>query len=1032
MANINISCIAIIGKQASNNPLYIKNFNPSHADLKYHYIAHTSCDVMEERAAMKAQDMYLGALFSMEDLSVYGYMTNTKIKFITVLTVPDVIIKDLDMKNVFRRIHVAYTNLTCNPFYEIDSQKMIKSKQFDSEIEAIGRGRALEGGNRNSVPANASSVLTPSQEHYLKKYLFGVLIKNELEILQRDPHQALPNLGGPFDPKDEHADSTTPFLRYLFESIVVPFPFLTSNNGELWPKLQLFMDEWAKIDDGGNGVEREEMLRRNRLKNKCEKTMVLMYSMSVKTVQQRAQEKEEELRKEKGLEGSLGGLQLSSTDAPTPPVSVTGPLTIIHGFRINVAGIRVVREKRHVREHEHAIFLVSSTFPDGMEYVVARRYTQFRQLYVSLREEFPQYEFPLPPASLSSKSGSSGVKAAREKDRVSLRGYLHNLAKISPDVVNSVFFVNFLTKDPATLTADETKDFKVRAALDESRKEQQAKFDKEVAKKVEELDKQLKQVKAELLQPNGVTRLFAAFREHEKVEDLPPLYQATFEWGCMDFASTLYHVFTASDDATLNFMQLKRTQMLMPYRAMWGILKVSNPVAIMKGIMDLFLAQPFGSRSLIQRIISVNIQEEITEYKKDVTQLEASINDPGLCEKIRNYVYAPKAVVEKIFSNVDLYDITDVNLVMDVLKSDQIQPLLQAGQIQRVFDAYQQLEMDDARKIRLAREQQAFANGEGDLSDQSDDESNGADTTSSSEAPRIFHSSKKGHIKANAISQMNLIRLLQQLLVTQLRIRDKERMMDLVFQGVTGEIFKELVSIFYQPLVQVYKAANVADSLMDVKDFVDELVKIVEQADVTDDGQSGKTPISTLYLNLVKKHLPSFYRFVHSVHKQNDGLFHDLLEWIESILTFLRTGYARTRINYKTEEEIRAAVDLDEFVKTNVDKSQWEALQKEAESLREYFVLVKDRKREEVRRMAGLDRGSSPTQSAREREVIANELRGMGMREEYVDELEMINYHNHEDEAEGALKVPQVPVIDNLKSPFVKVMDKTLFQSARE
>jgi hypothetical protein len=53
-----------------------------------------------EIAAMKAQDMYLGVLFSMEDLSVYGYMTNTKIKFITVLTVHDVIIKDLDMKNV--------------------------------------------------------------------------------------------------------------------------------------------------------------------------------------------------------------------------------------------------------------------------------------------------------------------------------------------------------------------------------------------------------------------------------------------------------------------------------------------------------------------------------------------------------------------------------------------------------------------------------------------------------------------------------------------------------------------------------------------------------------------------------------------------------------------------------------------------------------------------------------------------------------------------------------------------------------------
>jgi len=90
---------------------------------------------------------------------------------------------------------------------------------------------------------------------------------------------------------------------------------------------------------------------------------------------------------------------------------------------------------------------------------------------------------------------------------------------------------------------------------------------------------------------------------------------------------------------------------------------------------------------------------------------------------------------------------------------------------------------------------------------------------------------------------MNLIRQLQQLLVTHLRIRDKERMMGLVFQGVTGEIFKELISIFYQPLVQVYKSANVADSLMDVKDFVDELIKIVEQVDVNDGKERRRTNV---------------------------------------------------------------------------------------------------------------------------------------------------------------------------------------------
>ncbi|KAI1321491.1 hypothetical protein EDD11_005182 [Mortierella claussenii] len=903
-----------------------------------------------------------------------------------------------------------------------------------------------------------TSLLTVSQEHYLKKYLFGALIKNELERLQKEPYQTLPNLGGPFDREDQHAHSTTPFLRYLFESIVVPFPFLTSSKGELWPKLQLFMEEWAKLD-AGNGVEKEEMVRRRRLKNKGERTMVLMYSMSVKTVEQRAQEqKDAQLRKEQGLEDSIAQLQLSSDAASQLPAAdaTTGPSMLIHGTRINVAGIRVIKEKRHVREHEHAEFLISSMLADGKEYVVARRHGRFRRLYVSLREEFPQYEFSLPPVKFAAKSGSAGVKIAREKDRISLRGYLHNLAKTSPEVVNSPIFVAFLTKDPVSLTEDESKDIHTRAVLDQHRLEQQAKFDQEVTKKVHELDTHLKQVKQDLLQPGGISRLFGAFAQYENVQDLPPLYQTVFEWGCMNFASTLYHVLTASDDATLNFTQLKRTHMLLPYRTMWGILKVSNPMAMMKGIMDLFLAQPFGRRSLMQRIISVNIQEEISEYKKDVTQLEATIEDPSLCEKIKNYVYAPKDVVDSIFPDGGLYDITELRLVMDVLKSDHIQPTLQPTQIKRVWDAQQQLEKNDAEREHLAKQRQVFL--ENDFDDESDysesDVSVSEDSAAANAAAHPSRSSKKGHLKPNS-DQSNLIRLLQQLLVAQLRIRDKERMMNLVFQGVTGEIFKELITIFYEPLVKVYKSANVADSLMDVKDFADELIKIVEQADVDDDGHSGKPAISTLYLNLVKKHLPSFYKFVHSVHKQDDGLFRDLMEWIESILTFMRTGYARSQIDSTTHQERRVTIDLNHFLQTQVPPTQRDELRKEAELLREYFSQVKDQKREEVRHMAGLDRasvggtdgpGTGSTSNAllqaqeRDRQRIAKELRGMGMQQEDVDELELINYQNRrgaaddEDDQEGDLwmKMPKVPIIDSLKVPFVELMDKSLFQSARE
>jgi phosphopantetheine adenylyltransferase len=197
----------------------------------------------------------------------------------------------------------------------------------------------------------------------------------------------------------------------------------------------------------------------------------------------------------------------------------------------------------------------------------------------------------------------------------------------------------------------------------------------------------------------------------------------------------------------------------------------------------------------------------------------------------------------------------------------------------------------------------------------------------------------------------------------------------------------------------------------------------------------------------VRKHLPSFYKFVHAVHKQDDGIFHDLLEWIESIITFMRTGFGHPRVNYKTGEELRVGIDLDEFVKKTIGPEQWGQIQKEAESLRVYFAEVKDRKREEVRQMAGLDRASNgdSNEGDREQERIVNELRGMGMQQEDVDELEMINWESskktrssgsdtgqEEDEGEFGLKVPKVPMIDTLRDPFVHLMNDVLFRTARE
>jgi len=97
-------------------------------------------------------------------------------------------------------------------------------------------------------------------------------------------------------------------------------------------------------------------------------------------------------------------------------------------------------------------------------------------------------------------------------------------------------------------------------------------------------------------------------------------------------AATVFQTFVASDDASTTLLQLKRLHGLMPYFVLKGILRVSNPMAMIRGklrrvasfpflpllpfsssnltcfsrflgILELFLARPFGGQSLVQRFV---------------------------------------------------------------------------------------------------------------------------------------------------------------------------------------------------------------------------------------------------------------------------------------------------------------------------------------------------------------------------------------------------------------------------------------------
>ncbi|KDR83777.1 hypothetical protein GALMADRAFT_110650 [Galerina marginata CBS 339.88] len=120
-SNLKLNAVAFVSPQ--NQPILIRTFiKQDEQAIKYHYIAHTSLDVIEERVAAtgKTGDCYLGLLFSLEDVAVYGYITPLKVKIVIALPLSDAVVRDTEISTIFKALHMAYYSSISNPFLKLN------------------------------------------------------------------------------------------------------------------------------------------------------------------------------------------------------------------------------------------------------------------------------------------------------------------------------------------------------------------------------------------------------------------------------------------------------------------------------------------------------------------------------------------------------------------------------------------------------------------------------------------------------------------------------------------------------------------------------------------------------------------------------------------------------------------------------------------------------------------------------------------------------------------------------------------------
>uniref|UniRef100_A0A674HJD0 Trafficking protein particle complex subunit 2-like protein n=1 Tax=Taeniopygia guttata TaxID=59729 RepID=A0A674HJD0_TAEGU len=123
-----------------NYPLYIRSV-PTENELKFHYTVHTSLDVVDEKisamgkALVDQRELYLGLLYPTEDYKVYGYVTNSKVKFVMVVDSSNTALRDNEIRSMFRKLHNSYTDIMCNPFYNPGDR--IHSRAFDTMVNSM-------------------------------------------------------------------------------------------------------------------------------------------------------------------------------------------------------------------------------------------------------------------------------------------------------------------------------------------------------------------------------------------------------------------------------------------------------------------------------------------------------------------------------------------------------------------------------------------------------------------------------------------------------------------------------------------------------------------------------------------------------------------------------------------------------------------------------------------------------------------------------------------------------------------------------
>lgn len=785
--------------------------------------------------------------------------------------------------------------------------------------------------------------LSPTQEHFLKKFLVEACLAEELLVLSEP--RCLEYLGPPFrPPSDQQSPHNLPLLRYFFNHFVATFPFVAMNpknkQVEFWrDTVQPFVESFNNKKISGSVQRKENVTKRSQVSTRVLRLMLLFFNSML------GSKKELDYLTGDHLKPSDQGKLDKISKAPTQvivgldsfqcPSSLDDYLRMnfINNYNINIIAVDTMSREAALswnlnplhylssQKQTYNLFIIQVTRRSrkgGLymyeSHFVSRSYSEFKALELSLKTTFSRLmitklplkfkndlgvlplkeSFPITGASetppiheahhLESFTRQNASKYHKEKLRLALRGFINSLLS-KPEIANSKPFDLFIN-DPAKiyhdLTPDQLADYQQRALLENYRLETQEEFQEHISGVVLELAKNFEHFKEELItDPKKLSQVFEEFSESKLLDDIPALLVSFMEWCKLEVAATLYQIFLTQDNSAEWLQKCRKFHRLFPYRMCYGILKYTNPMKIMSRIVDLLLLD----------VPSFSRKKNESNNLLSMTFVMLLDEDLGDFSKERAKLLGHASMRQPdcaaFIKRINFYvNTADQNLQAELREENLLGNM---NLLLTILSSDRLLPKLSESELRFYKEE--------------------------------ILPSYEAYTKLNdrvPTEKASVYLLLEQLLQLEVRSRDKENLKKLWKEPELTQLIKKFLTVFYQPLMSVMKKCNVHLVFSDWQHFLDDLFAELTNLDEGEMYFLSTPEIFDRFKSLLDKHEKTLWKFLHDLYTKDDQqLFMKLIAWIESFLVAIRTKFItpeRVNLDFSVMQASEP-IDQEKFVK---------------------------------------------------------------------------------------------------------------------